>query len=162
MPGHPELAFGAISRGGVQFFNHDVLSEQEVASADLEQVMAREYRELQRREQLFCCNRPCANPHNRTVIVVDDGIATGASLRAALDSIRQEKPYRLIVAVPVAPPSTCRVLEAEVDALITLIRPYPLYSVGAWYQNFQQVSDGEVQEFITQSQDVNPQRQEIG
>ncbi|NJK62360.1 MAG: phosphoribosyltransferase [Synechococcaceae cyanobacterium SM2_3_1] len=162
MPGHPELAIGAISRGGVRFFNREVMGEHEVAPAELEQVMEREYQELQRREHLFCGDRPRVNPQDRTVIVVDDGIATGASLRAALASIRLEKPRRLVVAVPVAPPSTCRVLEAEVDDLITLIRPSPLYSVGAWYQNFQQVSDREVQAFLARSRAVQATRLQEG
>ncbi len=162
MPGYPELAIGAISRGGVRFFNREMLGEHEVAPAELEQVMDQEYRELERREHLFCGDRPRANPQDRIVIVVDDGIATGASLRAALASIRQENPRRLVVAVPVAPPSTCRALEEEVDDLITLIRPSPLYSVGAWYQDFQQVSDVEVQELLARSRDVQTKSQQEG
>src|SRR5262249_41168847 len=117
----------------------------------VEEVAAREQRELERREQLYRDGRPAPDVKGRTIILVDDGLATGATMRAALHALRQQQPARLIVAVPVAAPLTCLELLDEADDVICALTPDPFFAVGLWYQNFEQTSDQEVHDLLVQA-----------
>lgn len=151
IPHHPELAMGAITSNGVRVLNYNILSEWNIPDKIIDKVSAKELRELRRREHSYRDNRPGLNVINRTVILVDDGIATGSTIRAVIALMRQQKPKRIIVAVPVAPYSVCKELQAEVDNLVCLTMPEPFYAVGLWYENFSQTSDEQVHELIEKS-----------
>jgi putative phosphoribosyl transferase len=143
-PGHEELAMGAIAPGGVRILNHDVIGPLHIGQQDLDRVAEREERELQRRESLFRAGRPPLAIEGRTVIVVDDGLATGSTMLAAIESIRARKPAGIVLAVPVAPPETCERFRREVTDLVCLSSPAGFGAVGEWYDDFAQVSDREV------------------
>jgi len=144
IPHHPELAMGAIAPNGVRVLNYDILSEWGIPDKIIDKVSAKELRELRRREYAYRNNHLPVDVKNRTVILVDDGIATGSTIRAVITLIRQQQPKRIIVAVPVAPKSVCKELQAEVDKLVCLKMPEPFYAVGLWYDNFSQTSDEQV------------------
>lgn len=148
VPGHEELAMGAIASGGVRVFNEDLLARLNIDPAGVEQVQQDELRELQRRERLYRGDRPLPVLEGREVVLVDDGLATGASMRAALMALRQYRPRRIIVAVPVAPPETVAELEDEADQVICLLAPDAFFSVGAWYDDFTQTTDDEVRALL--------------
>ena len=148
VPGHEELGFGAIASGGIRALNPEIIGALGLSKWDIEQVTDRELKELRRREHLYRGRRPPLDVTGRTVILVDDGIATGSGMRAAVDALRQMKPAQIIVAVPVAPGSTCDRLRREVDGLICLATPEPFYGVGQFYFDFSQVSDQEVNELL--------------
>jgi putative phosphoribosyl transferase len=144
VPGHKELAMGAIASGNVRVLNQDVIDWLGISDRVIDHVVAKEQEELERRNLVYRGNRPAPDVRNRTVILVDDGIATGATLRAAIAALRQQDPARIVVAVPVAPPSTCNQLQAEVDDVICVLAPEELYAIGVWYENFSQTTDDEV------------------
>jgi putative phosphoribosyl transferase len=148
MPGQEELALGAIASGGVCVLSHELIDELGISSRVIETIVAREQRELQRREQLYRGNAPAAQVSGRTVILVDDGIATGASMKAAAAAVRHQRPGRLIVAAPVAAPRTCAELAEQVDEVVCPFRPEGLLAIGAFYEDFHQVSDEEVREAL--------------
>ena len=148
VPGHEELAFGAIGSGGVRVLNANVVEELGITAQDISSVTRAERQELERRERLFRGNRPPLDVHERIVILVDDGIATGASIRAAIAALRQMEPAALVIATPVAPLRTCNLLRPEVDELVCLEMPEPFYGVGQFYHDFSQVSDEEVTELL--------------
>ncbi|MGB3641451.1 MAG: phosphoribosyltransferase [Rivularia sp. (in: cyanobacteria)] len=148
IPHHPELAMGAIASNGVRVLNYDILSEWNIPDKIIDKVSAKELRELRRREHSYRDNLPVIDVINRTVIIVDDGIATGSTMRAVIALMRQQKPKRIIVAVPVAPYSVCKELQAEVDKLVCLTMPEPFYAVGLWYENFPQTSDEQVHKLL--------------
>jgi len=148
VPGHEELAFGAIGSGGVRVLNSDVVEELGLSARDISRVTRTERYELERREQMFRGDRPPLDVYERVVILVDDGIATGASARAAIAALRQMKPTAIVIATPVAPLRTCNLLQPEVDELVCLEMPEPFYGVGQFYQDFTQVSDEEVTELL--------------
>jgi predicted phosphoribosyltransferase len=148
VPGHEELAMGAIASGGAIVLNDDVIAESEVAQDEIEDAIARETRELERRERRYRGNRPSLDLAGRTIVLVDDGLATGASMRVAINALRQRRPAKIIAAVPVAAAETCAAMEAEADLMICATTPRPFYGVGAWYQDFSQTSDGEVQSLL--------------
>ena len=148
VPGHEELGFGAIASGGIRVLNAQIVEALQISPRDIELVTDREAKELKRREQAYRGRRPSLNVRGRTVILVDDGIATGSGMRAAIDALRQMKPTKIVVAVPVAPASTCRDLRVEVDDLICLATPEPFYGVGQFYHDFSQVSDEDVNELL--------------
>lgn len=148
VPGHEELAMGAIASGGVRVFNEDLLAQLGIDPAEMEQVRQAEQQELQRRERLYRGDRPLPELEGREVVLVDDGLATGASMRAALMALRQYRPRRIIVAVPVAPPETVAELEGEVDQVVCLLAPEVFYGVGAWYDDFTQTTDEEVRALL--------------
>ena len=150
-PGQPELALGAVASGGVQVLNDALVSHLGVSEAELEQVATRERKELQRREQLYRGERAAPNIKGRTVIVIDDGLATGATMRAAVTALRQADPTKLVAAVPVAAPDTCEALGEEVDEVVSVATPTPFYGVGRWYSNFRQVTDDEVRALLEPS-----------
>ncbi|MGB6295689.1 MAG: phosphoribosyltransferase [Rivularia sp. (in: cyanobacteria)] len=151
IPHHKELAMGAIASNGVRVLNYDILSEWNIPDKIIDKVSAKELRELRRREHSYRDNRSVINVKNRTVILVDDGIATGSTMRAVIALMRQQKPKQIIVAVPVAPKSVCKELQTEVDKLVCLAMPEPFYAVGLWYDNFPQTSDEQVHQLLEKS-----------
>ncbi|HEY9761820.1 MAG TPA: phosphoribosyltransferase [Trichocoleus sp.] len=151
VPGQPELAMGAIAAHGVRVLNQDVISRMGISEQAIEQVALTETEELQRRDRTYRHNRPPLNVEGQTVILVDDGVATGSTLRAAIAILRQQQPHRMIVAVPIAPPVTIAELEQEVDKVVCLIQPDPLYSISLWYRNFDQTSDETVCQLLNQT-----------
>lgn len=151
VPGHEELAMGAIASGGARVLNEDVLHMLDIPNDIVEAVTRRELHELARRERLYRDDRPPPEVRERTIILVDDGVATGASMRAAIVALRQLMPRRIIVAVPVAAPQTCAELSAEVDEIVCLETPDPFYGVGWWYESFAQTSDAEVHDLLIQA-----------
>lgn len=144
MPGQPELAIGAIASGGLCVLRPDIIDMNGVSMDAINAIAAREALEVTRREQLYRAGREPLSLRNRIVILVDDGIATGATMLAAIHVAREAHPDRLIVAVPLAPVDTVRTLRPEVDQLICLRTPMPFHAVGTWYERFPQVSDEEV------------------
>ena len=148
VPGHEELAMGAIASGGVRILSEDVISMLGIDDREISTVAAVEEEELARRERLYRDGRPPPDVRGRTVILVDDGLATGSTMRAAAAALRVQGPERLIVAVPVAPPETCEALAREVDDVVCALSPEPFLSVGTWYQDFTQTSDGEVRDLL--------------
>ncbi|MFW6093746.1 MAG: phosphoribosyltransferase [Pseudomonadota bacterium] len=147
-PGQPELAAGAIASGGIRVLNDDVVGALHLSHEALEQVAAREQRELERREQLYRGDRPRPAVAGRTVILVDDGIATGSTMRAAIAALRRQQPSRLVVAVPVAPEDTLRILATEADEVVCLATPVPFRAIGQWYRHFEQVDDDTVRRLL--------------
>lgn len=148
VPGHEELAMGAIASGGVRVLNQDILRQLRLAPAQLERVVAQEERELQRRERLYRGSRPRLAVYGRTVILVDDGVATGATMRAAVRAMRTLQPRELIVAVPVGAYDTCDELRIEADRVECAAEPEPFYAVGVWYHDFSQTTDDEVRQLL--------------
>ena len=145
-PGFEELAMGAIATGGIRVLNRRVIEELHVSESQLESVLAAETAELQRRERIYRQDRPCPELEGRTAILVDDGLATGSTMRAAIASLRAQRAKQVIVAVPVAPPDTCAELDAESDGAICLATPQPFLAVGQWYEEFSPPSDDEIRE----------------
>ncbi len=148
VPGHEELGFGAIASGGIRALNPEIVEALRISPLDIEAVTNREAKELKRRERAYRGDRPALDVSGRTVILVDDGIATGSGMRAAVSALRQMNPARIVIAVPVAPASTCDHLRQEVDDLVCLAMPEPFYGVGQFYYDFSQVSDQEVNELL--------------
>ena len=144
VPGHEELAMGAIASGGVVIMSPDIVESYGVTDAQLDAVTEAERRELERRERRYRGDRPAPGIAGRTVILVDDGLATGSTMRAAVAALRQERPAEIIVAVPVAASETCELLRAEVDSVVCSATPEPFYAVGLWYDDFSQTTDDEV------------------
>ena len=144
VPGHEEVAMGAIASGGVRVLSEDLIALLRVTQKQVDAVIKRETEELARREKLYRDSRPVPAVAGRTVIVVDDGIATGSTMSAAVELLRHQKAKRIIVAVPVAPPSTVERLREEADEVVALIEPEPFVAVGQWYDDFSQISDEEV------------------
>lgn len=149
VPGHKELAMGAITAGGVRVINENVIDWLRISPETINEVAAMEIRELDRRSHIYRGNRPLPKVKNHTIILVDDGIATGATIRAAISTLKKQKPRKLVVAVPVAGLSTCEELEAEVDEVVCILKPEDLYAIGLWYEDFQQTTDAEVCELLT-------------
>jgi erythromycin esterase-like protein/predicted phosphoribosyltransferase len=148
VPGHEELALGAIASGGVIVLNDDVVRGLNLSATAVQQVAEREAQELHRREETYREGRPMPDLEGKTVIVVDDGLATGSSMRAAILALRQLHPARIVVAVPAAPSSTCQELATEVDEVVCATTPSPFFAVGQSYWDFTQVSDDEVRALL--------------
>ena len=148
VPGHEELAFGAIASGGVRILDRNIVEGLGITGLDIERVTRAERQELERRKRAYRGGRSPLDVSGLTVILVDDGIATGSSMRAAIRALQQMKPARILIAVPVAPPSTCNQLQLEVDELVCLEMPEPFYGVGQFYGDFSQVSDEEVRDLL--------------
>jgi putative phosphoribosyl transferase len=148
VPGREEFAFGAIASGGVRILDRRTIEGLGITGLDIERVTRAEKQELERRERAYRGGRPPLDVSGLTVILVDDGIATGSSMLAAIRALRQMKPARIVIAVPVAPSSTCSQLQFEVDELVCLEMPEPFYGVGQFYDDFSQVTDEEVKELL--------------
>jgi putative phosphoribosyl transferase len=145
VPGEEELAMGAIALGGVRVLNRDVVQMLGLSQTVIDAVAAKEQRELTRREQLYRRDRPMPEIRGRTILLVDDGIATGATMRAAIAAVRQQEPAHVVVAVPVAAAATCDDLRAEGNDVVCVQEPEALFAIGFWYEEFRQTTDGEIQ-----------------
>ena len=139
---------GAVATGGVRVLNDEIVRGLGISDHEIDAAAARELQELARRERLYQGDRPPPDIAGRTVILVDDGLATGATMRAAIAAVRQQQPARIVVAVPTASPDTCEVLKAEADDVICAITPEPFFAVGHWYDDFTQTTDDEVRELL--------------
>jgi predicted phosphoribosyltransferase len=153
-----ELAIGAVTANGGRFLNDDVIRDLDVSEAYLNAVTAAQRAEARRRELMFRGPRPAPRIAGRTVILVDDGLATGATMRAAVRSVRQRKPGRLVVAVPVGSPQACAALRGEADEVVCLNEPSYFGAVGSYYQDFRQIEDGEVLELLEEFAAAGPSR----
>jgi putative phosphoribosyl transferase len=148
LPGQEEFAISAIASGGIRVLNEEIIRELQIPDATIDRVAQRELQELQRREHLYRGDRPAPEVHDRIVILIDDGLATGASMRAAVAGLHTQYPKRIIVAVPTAAPETCEALQNEVDEIICAITPRPFLGVGRWYEDFSQITDEGVRLFL--------------
>jgi putative phosphoribosyl transferase len=148
VPGHEELAMGAIASGGVRIVSNEVVSTLGIDEREIAAVAAAEEAELDRRERAYRNGRAAPDVRGRTVILVDDGLATGSTMRAAAAALRAQGTKRLVVAVPVAPPETCEAMRSEVDEVICAREPEPFLAVGVWYEDFSQTTDDEVRELL--------------
>ncbi|MEO6209715.1 MAG: phosphoribosyltransferase family protein, partial [Gemmatimonadaceae bacterium] len=148
LPWEEEVAMGAIASGGVRVLDSDLIRAARVSEAEVERVTAIERAELARRERKYRGERPFPDLSGKTVILVDDGLATGSTMRAGVAALRQEGPSRVVVAVPVAAPATCNALREIADEIVCAMTPEPFRAVGYWYHDFSQTSDEEVQELL--------------
>jgi putative phosphoribosyl transferase len=148
VPGHEELAMGAIASGGICVLNEDLVRAAGISDEVIEAVAAEEERELERRERDYREGRPPVDVQGRTVILIDDGLATGSSMRAAVLALKRKRPAQIVVAVPVGATTTCAEFESEVDQTICAVTPEPFQSVGQWYRDFSQTSDEEVRDLL--------------
>jgi predicted phosphoribosyltransferase len=148
VPGHEELAMGAIASGGVRLVNDEVVEPLGIPASVIDSVARQEQIELERREVLYRGNRAPIGLAGKTVILVDDGLATGSTMRAAVMAVRRQQPARVIVAVPVGAPQTCAGLAREADDVVCVRRPDPFVAVGLWYRDFTPTSDGEVRALL--------------
>jgi len=149
VPGYEELAMGAIASGGVSVLNKDVIKELNITRQEILKVVSDEVEELKRRELVYRGNRPPLSVRDKIAILVDDGLATGSTMRAAVMALRRLEPAMIVVAVPVGAPDTCAKLELEADEVVCLHTPRQLRAVGHWYADFGQTTDDEVQELLT-------------
>ena len=148
VPGYEELAMGAVASGGVRVLNDDIVTGLRIPGYLIEAVTAQEQAEVKRRERTYRGGRPPPDMHGRTVLLVDDGLATGATMRVAVKALRQQQPARIVVAVPVAAAETCTALQADADEVVCGITPAPFHSVGRWYEDFSQTTDEEVRDLL--------------
>jgi putative phosphoribosyl transferase len=152
VPGHEELAMGAIATGGARSLNHDVIEYLRIPEEVVDEVTEREKQELQRRERLYRDNRPARSPRDRVAILVDDGLATGSSMRAAALAMREQQPASIVVAIPVASIEACDDLRSQADEVVCLYTPEPFYAVGLWYEDFSQTTDEEVRDLLARAE----------
>jgi erythromycin esterase-like protein/predicted phosphoribosyltransferase len=158
VPGHQEYALGAIASGGVRVLDESLIERLGLPAEWIEAIDAKERRELDRRERAYRGERPPPDVAGRTVILVDDGLATGSTMLAALHAIRADEPAHVVVAVPVADPGVCDALRSVADEVVCLLTPQPLQAVGAWYENFEQTADGEVRDLLERARRAPPLR----
>lgn len=151
VPGHEEFAMGAIAAGGVRVLNDQTVRALRISDHVIEAVAAKEQQELDRRARLYRGDRPPPDLRGKTVILVDDGLATGATMLAAVKALRQQQAGRIVTAVPIASPETCEQLRGEVDDIICAVTPEPFYAVGYWYEDFSQATDAEVRDLLARS-----------
>ncbi len=158
VPGHEELAIGAIASGGAQVLDQYLIRDLRISPDEIARVITREEVELERREREYRGDRPPVTVAGRAVILVDDGLATGYTMRAAVAALKQEGAAETIVAVPVAPPDTCESLRAEVDQVVCAVTPEPFIAVGLWYRDFRQTTDEEVHDLLARANSVSSGR----
>jgi len=151
VPGHEELAMGAIASGGVRVMNEDIIGQLDISEEAVASVAADEQRELERREHELRGGEPAEPVEDRTAILVDDGLATGATMRAAVRALRAQRAGRVVVGVPIASPEVCAAFEHEVDEIVCARTPHPFGAVGAWYEDFSQTTEDEVRALLTRA-----------
>lgn len=164
VPNNEELAMGALAKlpgtdfatGGVRILNQDIVNQMQIPDTVITRMAMQQQRELERRETLYRGDRPFPNLQGRTIILVDDGLATGATMWAATMAVRQQKPQQIIIAVPVAAAETCEDLQTKVEKIVCTTTPSPFYSVGLWYEQFPQTTDNEVCELLKKSNNHQP------
>jgi putative phosphoribosyl transferase len=159
VPGHQELALGAIAPSGVRVLNDEIVSGLALPPHVIDAVTAKEEKELLRRERLYRGGRPQIQVNGRTIILVDDGLATGSTMRAAIFALRKSHAIRIVAAVPVGSPDTCDAIRADADEVICATTPEPFFGVGQWYEDFSQTSDDEVRALLARSA-LNPDASE--
>jgi putative phosphoribosyl transferase len=155
VPSNPELAMGAIASGGIRVLNRDVVNRLGISEEDIERVAEQEREELERREEAYRGARPEVEMENKIVILVDDGLATGATMRAAVNALRERDPERIVVAVPTAPAETCAEFEDVADEIICLTTPRPFFGVGGSYRDFSQTSNDQVRRLLNQADELS-------
>lgn len=151
VPGNEELAMGAIASGGTQILNRDVIDELRIPERAIQEAAARERGELARRERLYRGDRPAPQLRGKTVLLIDDGLATGSSMYAAVTALRQQQPARIVIGVPAAASATCALFRGVVDDIVCAATPEPFYSVGACYRDFSQTTDQQVRSLLQKS-----------
>lgn len=156
VPGNEELAMGAIASENIRVLNEDVIRSFQIPQSVIDEVAVNELRELERRERLYRGNRPKPDISGSTVILIDDGLATGATMRAAAAAVKTKNPAKIVIAVPTAASDTCSAFENEVDKTICVATPEPFYGVGAWYEDFSQTTDKEVCELLNKAAKIKP------
>jgi predicted phosphoribosyltransferase len=154
VPGCEELAMGAVATGGGRVLNDEIVRGLGISEHEIDAAAARELRELARRARLYRGDRSPPDAAGRTVILVDDGLATGATMRAAVEALKQQQPARTVVAVPTASPDTCEALKAEADDVVCAMSPEPFFAVGHWYEDFTQTTDDEVRDLLRAKRDL--------
>jgi len=159
VPGHEELAMGAISTGGVRVLNEDIVDYLRIPEQVIDAVAAEELKELERRELAYRGNRAEPDVKGKTVILIDDGLATGSTIRAAAQALRQQQPARIVVAVPVSAPETCDEYRIGVDEIICAVTPEPFLGVGTWYLDFPQTTDDEVRDLLERARAEKREKQ---
>ncbi len=151
VPGHKELAMGAIAPRGIMVLNEELVRSLRISQKAIEEVATKEQQELERRDRVYRGDRPVPDLSHRTIILVDDGIATGSTIKAAISTIKQQQPERIIVAVPVAPPDVCKELTEEVDEVVCLLTPEWLSAISLWYDDFSPTTDAEVRHLLART-----------
>jgi predicted phosphoribosyltransferase len=159
VPGNEELAMGAIASDNIRVLNEDVVMSFQIPERVIDTVAEKERRELERRERAYRGDRPKPEIEGSTVILIDDGLATGATMRAAAAALKTKNPAKIVIAVPTAAPDTCEIFRKEVDEIICLATPEPFYGVGAWYEDFSQTTDKEVCELLDKAASFQPKLQ---
>jgi len=162
VPRHEELAMGAISTGGVRVLNEDVVDYLRIPKHIIDAIAAEELKELERRELAYRGNRPEPDIKGKTVILIDDGLATGSTIRAAAQALRQQQPARIVVAVPVSAAQTCDEYRIGVDEIICAVTPEPFLGVGRWYRDFSQTTDEEVRDLLARARGEKREKQMSG
>ena len=155
MPGHEELAIGAIASGGVRVLNREIMQASDLPREVVDAITEREQRELERREQAYRGDRPPPDLRGAAVFLIDDGLATGATMRAAVVALKQQEPARIVVAVPIAAPETCIEFRDIVDEIICAVTPEPFVSIGMWYEEFPQMTDDEVRDYLERARSLD-------
>jgi putative phosphoribosyl transferase len=156
VPGNEELAMGAIASDNIRVLNEDVIGAFQIPPKLIDEIADNEFRELERRERLYRGNRPKPKISGSTIILIDDGLATGATMRAAVMAVKTKNPAKIVIAVPTAAPDTCSAFGNEVDEIICVATPEPFYGVGAWYEDFSQTTDKEVCELLGRAAKIKP------
>jgi putative phosphoribosyl transferase len=151
VPGQEELAMGAIASGGIRVVNRTVVDALGITMADIQQAALQQQAELDRRERAYRDGRPMLEGRGQIAILIDDGLATGSSMRVAIMALRKREPQRIVVGVPVAAPSVCEELESQADEVVCAVTPEPFFAVGQWYRDFPQTSDEEVRDLLQQA-----------
>jgi putative phosphoribosyl transferase len=154
LPGHQELAMGALATGGIRILNEDVIRTLRIPDEVVDAVAAGEQEELERRERVYRGGRPAPDVRGRIVVLVDDGLATGSTMRAAVAALRRQGPAQIVVAVPVGAPETCAEFQDEADEAICVRAPEPFYAVGLWYEDFSQITDEEVHDLLERASEA--------
>jgi len=151
VPGQEELALGAMASGGIKILNTELVQNVNISETVIDRIVSKEKKELERREQAYRGNRPPPEIRDRCVILIDDGLATGATMRVAVSAVRQQQPTQIIVGIPVAPPDTVEKLRREADEVFCLATPEPFFAIGTWYTDFSQISDEEVRDLLSRA-----------